>query len=113
VSFGFGVGPLSFTGEPKKTLLGFGCTHLVLTTSIRQPLVIRRDDYIFAVPIWFPIALFSVAPLRIAWRFIIRRRRQMRGLCVNCGYDLRATPERCPECGTAVLANARVAKRRG
>jgi hypothetical protein len=61
--------------------------------------------YGFAVaPFWGVAAATAVLPLgwtALRWRSRVRGRRRMRlGLCPTCGYDVRATPERCPECGT-------------
>jgi hypothetical protein len=58
--------------------------------------------HLLRLPYW-PIA--AATALLPAWRLLTHRRRRRRaraaqGLCPRCGYDLRATPDRCPECGT-------------
>jgi hypothetical protein len=54
-------------------------------------------------PTWFLMLLAAILPVLRIFRFRHRRlvtHRAQNGLCRHCGYDLRATPERCPECGT-------------
>jgi hypothetical protein len=56
-----------------------------------------------SVPHWIVATACALPPL--AWSAVVvpkrlrLRRRQRRGLCLVCGYDLRGSPERCPECG--------------
>lgn len=59
-----------------------------------------------AAPYWFLVLLAGVAPVAKGIRVYRRRRRLRRSLCLKCGYDLRASEGRCPECGT--LAAERV-----
>jgi hypothetical protein len=52
-----------------------------------------------AIP-WWLILIFALAiPAGAAEKSWRQRRRIKAGQCPACGYDLRATPERCPECG--------------
>jgi hypothetical protein len=53
---------------------------------------------VVGIPYWFVVAV-SLAPLALRVRRHIAARIRRPGLCPNCGYDLRATPDRCPECG--------------
>jgi hypothetical protein len=61
-----------------------------------------RSLRLVAVPYWAVFASFTAIPGVRTLAAVRRRckRRQAAGVCPTCGYDLRATPERCPECGT-------------
>ena len=58
------------------------------------------DIWVVTVPMWMPTVLLLSL---LAWQLYHRRHSsRSTGACLNCGYDLRATPQRCPECGTIV-----------
>jgi hypothetical protein len=56
----------------------------------------------WGVPHWLLVGLTGVAPMIRFRRWRRVRHRQRDGLCKCCGYDIRASPERCPECGMVI-----------
>jgi hypothetical protein len=71
----------------------------------RTPLATSSGYYYYSrvrVPLW-PLSFLMLLPaLHFAHRKYnerMTRRRIRKGCCPVCGYDLRASPDRCPECG--------------
>lgn len=58
-----------------------------------------REGMLFGTIFLAVGAAFFVFAWQATWRVRRHRDRATHGLCVWCGYDLRATPDRCPECG--------------
>ena len=67
--------------------------------SFSVPKLGGADRFTCTVPHWL-VAMLPIGPLAVvALRRRFRERRISRSRCVVCNYDLRATPDRCPECG--------------
>jgi hypothetical protein len=69
---------------------------------------VDRTNAEIVFPHWAAAVVFTALPLIRVRRRLIDIRRKRAGLCVKCGYDLRAhnAGHRCPECGTAVKATS-------
>ncbi|MGA2440326.1 MAG: hypothetical protein ABSH08_05175 [Tepidisphaeraceae bacterium] len=80
-------------------LFTFGIERIDYNLVTRMGLPINERGWRVTFPLWWLALFFGIVP---AMAFLRRRRstRDASGLCIKCGYDLRATPDRCPECGT-------------
>jgi hypothetical protein len=75
--------------------LGFA---LILSEN-RPTASVHYRSYKVGIPCWLIASVASIPLLKRGVGALRRRRRLSVGACPSCGYDLRATPAMCPECG--------------
>ena len=81
---------------PGESFAGFGFVQGALPEGFDRAILMPHG-------IW--VLLFSILPA--SWIVRRIRRRPDLGLCPTCGYDLRASKIRCPECGTTMTPGIR------
>ncbi len=59
----------------------------------------------YSIPIWSIALVCALASGLLTIPPVLRRRKRKKlGLCLKCGYDLRASQDRCPECGAEFVS---------
>jgi hypothetical protein len=69
---------------------------------IPQPFSAKIEVSYVRMPVWLPVVVLLLQPIRaIVFGPWLRRRRERLNLCLACGYErIGLTEPRCPECGT-------------
>jgi hypothetical protein len=104
---GGGGGEMGAPNVPAGTL-GFAHVRWDPNGSIQSgALYCKGVSAIYAMPYWsVALVSFMSLPTVMLLRWNRRRHRRNRGQCLACGYDVRASPARCPECGSPTSANS-------
>jgi hypothetical protein len=77
----------------------FAGFQIVTTRHLRSSHV-YIDGCSVVVPFWFIVILMCSSLAFLGYKPVRERRLHKQCLCVKCGYDLRVSKGRCPECGT-------------
>ena len=86
--------------------VGIGVGYAPFVDDSGSGAAVAATSWTFWVPPVYPLILLAMSPALWIYRFIRQRRRVAFGRCAHCGYDLRASADRCPECGQPVTVGA-------